>query len=118
MSQTVETPIAVQLISLEAAVRALEGGIQGTEAAITQLQGRNDPDSIGQLMTLLLDRNRIEEAASVARRSPYHQKTCLSATAALTRVGSLTEAEQVVKWSRANVDINVANRCALMFAQL
>lgn len=82
--------------SLEAYLLAIEGK---PEDALARLAGREDPESLLRRLTIFLDAERFDEAASLVRGRPPHERWCEQAVAALAAVGDFAEADRFVQWA-------------------
>lgn len=100
---TAETDNLV-ITSLKAQLAALEGR---QEHAIQTLEGKDDPESIFRMLTILIEAERFEDAVRVVSGRKPNDRWCEKATLAFASSGKSSEAAELVEWARLQDNLNL-----------
>ena len=99
MPQLNNSPINRDLLDgLEAYLDSLEGD---PAAALEKIAGKKDPDNVRRRIAILIDSERIEDAAIEARSHEYSEVWMDLAIFSLAAIGADAEAKERLNWTRA-----------------
>jgi tetratricopeptide (TPR) repeat protein len=100
------------LESLEAYIESLKGD---SSSALKKLEGFSDPDSIRRRLAILIDTNRVQDAAeSIQNVEPHHAWIDL-ATFAYAFIGDTARAKQCLAWAICQHEDLLSQKTSLKF---
>lgn len=108
------TNIEHKLESLEAYLVAQE---QDINEALDKLSNKADPDSIRRRLSLLLEAEKVEDAAELVKGKYPHERWCDKAVSALVRNDDIAEARKIIEWTKSLGNINYRDRCCIFYAE-
>lgn len=102
--------IDAKIEALKASLRRMK---EGPDAALAQLNDRDDPETIRIRLALLVEAKRFQEAVDVLRNLQFHERWCDLAVTALAENGDIAKAKEITQKAENLQDRTVYRRCVV-----
>ncbi|MHB1462497.1 MAG: phosphorylase family protein [Armatimonadota bacterium] len=93
------------------------GVSKGTHKALAALAGKTDNESILRRLQILIDADRITEAADLIRYRIPDKRWCDLAIATLVMNNELSPAKRTLDWAKSNDSVDGWHRCLLRYGE-